>query len=318
MIGKLFHFVSKDPLDCRVMRDGKLIGVRDTRKVTENDLVAMMVGRKIEDLYGRTLGETEAPVYFRVEDLSRVGVFHDLSFALRKGEILGFSGLVGAGRTEMARAIIGIDRKESGRIFLNDRPIHISSPRDAIDHGIAYLTEDRKGQGLFLSLSIKENVIAPSLHKFTSAIGFLRGGEINDYARKTVNSFSIATPSILQKVRNLSGGNQQKVMVAEWIGIQPQVLICDEPTRGVDVGAKAEIYRILRELASTGTGIIMISSDLPELIGMCDRILVMHDGEISGEVRRKDFSEERILFYAAGLSDAHHKLGASHSSQEGN
>jgi ABC-type sugar transport system ATPase subunit len=300
-----------------VLRDGKLIGVRDTREVTENDLVAMMVGRKIEDLYGRTRGAAEAPVYFRVESLSRAGVFHDLSFALHKGEILGFSGLVGAGRTEMARAIIGIDPKDSGRIFLNDRPIHIASPRDAIDHGIAYLTEDRKGQGLFLGLTIKENVVAPTLDRFTSAIGFLQGRKMDDYARRTVESFSIATPSIMQKVRNLSGGNQQKVMVAEWIGIRPQVLICDEPTRGVDVGAKAEIYRILRELASTGTGIIMISSDLPELIGMCDRILVMHDGEISGEVRRKDFSEERILSYAAGLSEANHNLGAGHDSQGG-
>ena len=285
-----------------VMRDGKLIGVREVKDVTENDLVAMMVGRKIEDLYGQSETKPEGAVYFQVQNLSRKAVFHDISFILRRGEILGFAGLVGAGRTEMARALVGIDPKDAGEVILEGEKIHISSPKDAIRHGIAYLTEDRKSWGLFLSLTVRDNVVAPALDSFASGAGFLHHSAITGYARDKVREYAIVTPSIAKKVFTLSGGNQQKLMVAEWFGIQPRVIIFDEPTRGVDVGAKAEIYRKLREFASGGVGIIIISSDLPELIGMCDRILVMHQGRISGEVRRQDFSEELILSYAAGLN----------------
>jgi ABC-type sugar transport system ATPase subunit len=238
-----------------------------------------------------------------VEGFSRRGRYRDISFSLRRGEILGFAGLVGAGRTEVGRAIFGIDRKDSGRVFLNNTELHIRRPQDAIRHNIAYLTEDRKGQGLFLGMPLRENLVAPSLEKFTNAAGFVSLPLIERYAREKVNEYAIATPSLDKKVLNLSGGNQQKTLVAMWVGIQPEVIIFDEPTRGVDVGARAEIYARLRDFAAAGMGVIMISSDLPELIGMCDRILVMHQGRITGEVRRKDFSETYILSYAAGLEE---------------
>jgi len=198
--------------------------------------------------------------------------------------------------------MFGMDPKDSGSIILNGERLHISKPKDAIAKKIAYLTEDRKGLGLFLSLPLRDNLIAPSVEQFASKTDFLNKGKIARYAVEKVKEYSVATPSILKKVLNLSGGNQQKCLVAMWMGIQPEVIIFDEPTRGVDVGAKAEIYQKLREFASTGTGIIMVSSELPELIGMCDRILVMHYGKLTGEVKCEDFSEELILSFAAGLT----------------
>lgn len=286
-----------------VMRDGKYIATRNVSEVSESDLVSMMVGRQITNLYGAAAEKPLGAERLRVESLSRKGVFQDISFQLRGGEILGFAGLVGAGRTEVARAIFGIDRKDSGKIYLNGNEIQITKPEDAIQRGIAYLTEDRKGWGLFLGMTVRENLIAPSLKRFASRIDFLSQKRVNEYAEKQVGVYSIQTASILKKVLHLSGGNQQKCLVAMWMGIQPEVVIFDEPTRGVDVGARAEIYKTLREFANAGVGIILISSDLPELIGMCDRILVMHQGRIKGEVQRKDFSEELILYYAAGLEE---------------
>jgi ABC-type sugar transport system ATPase subunit len=284
-----------------VMRDGKYIGSKSVGEVTENDLVSMMVGRQIKNLYGEAAGKKLDSEYFRVDNLSRKGAYQEISFGLRRGEILGLAGLVGAGRTEIGRAIFGADRKDTGRIFLNGNEIKIAHPEDAIQKRIAYLTEDRKGLGLFLGMSVRENVIAPSLDRFTSTIGFLNQQQIDQYVQQEIETYAIQTPSILKKMLNLSGGNQQKCLVAMWMGIHPEVIIFDEPTRGVDVGARAEIYRKLREFAAAGVGIIMISSDLPELIGMCDRVLVMHDGRIKGEVERERFSEELILHYAAGL-----------------
>lgn len=287
-----------------VMRDGKYIGSRNIDQVTENDLVAMMVGRQITNMYGDIAAQVPGDKYFRVENFSRRGRFEEISFNLRRGEILGFAGLVGAGRTEIGRAIFGIDRKDSGTVLLNDVPIQIRRPQDAIEHGIAYLTEDRKGLGLFLGMPLRENVIAPSLQRFTMRLDFLNRLQIDHFVQQQVSTYDIQTPSIYKKVLNLSGGNQQKCLVAMWMGINPQVIIFDEPTRGVDVGARAEIYRKLREFAASGVGIIMISSDLPELIGMCDRVLVLHKGRIAGEVQKADFSEEFILSYAAGIDDA--------------
>jgi len=283
-----------------VMRDGKHIATRPINEVTENDLVAMMVGRQITNLYGATEG-ISGEEYFRVEKLTYRGVFEDISFSLKRGEILGFFGLIGAGRSEMARAIFGMFPKDEGRIFLEGKEIVIRNPRDAIRHGIAYLTEDRKGDGLFLSMSVRENVIAPSLKHFSTPQGTLDFRRIDEFADRAVREHSIVTTGLGQKVLNLSGGNQQKCLIAMWMGIQPKVIIFDEPTRGVDVGARAEIYQKLREFAHQGTGIIMISSDLPELIGMCDRILVMYRGRITGELLRSEFTEERIMTFAAGL-----------------
>jgi len=286
-----------------VLRDGKYIGSRDVSEVTENDLVSMMVGRQITNLYGKTSGKGVETEFFKVEGLTRKERFQSVSFGLHRGEILGFAGLVGSGRTDVARAIFGVDPKDTGQIYLNDREIKISSPEDAIQERIAYLTEDRKGIGLFLSMSIRENIIAPSLGKFADRIGVLKQRQIDQFARNQIGNFSIVTPSILRKVLTLSGGNQQKCLVAMWMGIDPEVIIFDEPTRGVDVGARAEIYQKIREFAASGVGIILISSDLPELLGMCDRILVMHEGKIKGEVFQGDFSEELILTYAAGLNE---------------
>ncbi len=287
-----------------VMRDGRFIGSREISAVTENDLVAMMVGRQITNLYGELGAVAVQPEILRVEGLGRAGHFEEIGFTLHKGEILGFAGLVGAGRTEVGRAIFGIDRKDQGRIILNGQEVQINKPQDAIQKGIAYLTEDRKGLGLFLGMSLRENVIAPSLRSFTTSLGFLNRPQIDRFAEREIATYDIQTPSIQKKVLNLSGGNQQKCLVAMWMGIDPQVIIFDEPTRGVDVGARAEIYRKLREFAALGVGIMIISSDLPELIGMCDRVLVMHKGRLKGELLRQDFSEEAILSFAAGIEEA--------------
>lgn len=284
-----------------VLRDGRYVGSKRVDEVTENDLVTMMVGRQISNLYGT--GERRRPgeVYFRVEGLSRRRRFSGVSFELRRGEILGIAGLVGARRTEIGRSIFGADPLDTGRIYLNGRALRIAHPRDAIRNGIVYLTEDRKAQGLFLTMSVGENLVAPNLDDFTSRIGVLLRRKMGGYARGVIKDYSIDTPSMEKKVLNLSGGNQQKVLVATWMGIRPQVIIFDEPTRGVDVGARAEIYRKIQEFASQGTGVIMISSDMTELIGMCDRILVVHDGRITWEAERDEFSEAKILAHAAGL-----------------
>jgi ABC-type sugar transport system ATPase subunit len=283
-----------------VMRDGKFVGKRDIHAVTETDLVSMMVGREIGDLYGAP-AEPAQDEYFRVEGLTRDRRFEGISFGLKRGEIIGLAGLIGAGRTEIGRSIFGIDPFDSGRIFLDGKEIHSPTALSSIENGIAYLTEDRKGLGLFLGMSIRENIVAPSLRRFSSVGGFLDGRRIDRFAAEAVERNSIFTPSITKKLNNLSGGNQQKCLIAMWMGIRPRVIIFDEPTRGVDVGARSDIYQQLRDFAAAGTGVIMISSDLPELIGMCDRILVIHHGRISGQIERRDFSEERIMAYSAGI-----------------
>ncbi|MFN2158791.1 MAG: sugar ABC transporter ATP-binding protein, partial [Anaerolineales bacterium] len=299
-LGEVFELADR----VMVMRDGRYVGSESVCEVNENALVAMMVGREINDMYGATSESALPPEeYFRIEGFTRRGVFQDVSFGLRRGEILGLAGLIGAGRTEIARAIAGIDPKDSGKITLENQPVEINNPQDAIEQGVAYLPEDRKGQGLFLDMSVLENLIAPVLRQFTNQIGFLNRTKIHQNVAERIDQFGITTPSQNQKMLNLSGGNQQKCMIAMWMGIQPRVTIFDEPTRGVDVGARSDIYHKLRELSEAGTGIIMISSELPELLGICDRILVIHRGQVSGEVSRNEYSEELILEYAAGIKN---------------
>jgi ABC-type sugar transport system ATPase subunit len=298
-----------------VMRDGRHVGSRPIAEVAEHDLVAMMVGHEIADLYG-TASKTLGPQYFRVEGLTKKGVFENLSLELRRGEILGLAGLVGARRSDAARAIVGADTKDGGRVVLNGRAQAIARPADAIRRGIAYLTEDRKEGGLFVNMAVRDNLIAPSLRRFASRLDILNGRNIELYASEKIKEYSIVTPSSTTKVIKLSGGNQQKVFIAAWMGMRPEVIILDEPTRGVDVGARAEIYHILRETAAAGVGIIMISSDLPELIGMCDRIVVMHQGRITGELTREEFTEERILTYAAGLALSAEQPAAATATEE--
>jgi len=284
-----------------VLRDGKLIGSQQVVDVDENDLVAMMVGRQISNLYADSGRRTRGESCFQVRGLTRRGVFSDISFDLHRGEILGLAGLVGARRTEIGRSIFGADPIDGGEIRLDGQAVRIAGPRDAIRKRIAYLTEDRKALGLFLAMPVRDNLVAPAIHEFTSAFGFLRKRKMDAYSHEKVAEYAIATPSIGQRVLNLSGGNQQKVLLAMWMGIRPEVIIFDEPTRGVDVGARAEIYQKLREFAGRGTAIIIVSSDMPELMGMCDRIIVIHDGGITWEVDRDGFSEGSILAHAAGL-----------------
>jgi ABC-type sugar transport system ATPase subunit len=283
-----------------VMRDGRHIASKPVSQVAEKDLVAMMVGREIANLYG-TAGKTLGPEYFRVDGLTKKGVFEDLALRLRHGEILGVAGLVGARRSDAARAIFGAESKDGGRVALDGEALDIARPADAIRRGIAYLTEDRKESGLFVNMTVRDNLVAPLLKRFVSRVDLLNGRRIEQYASEKIKEYFIVTPSSTTKVIKLSGGNQQKVLIATWMGMNPEVILLDEPTRGVDVGARAEIYRILRGFAASGAGVIMISSDLPELIGMCDRIIVMHQGRITGELTREEFSEEKILAYAAGL-----------------
>jgi len=284
-----------------VMRDGALVGSTGTAQTSERQIISMMVGREISDIYGARAGPRPEAPYLEVRGFSRAGKYSDVSFTIRRGEILGLAGLVGSGRTEVARAIVGVDRRDAGEVLLDGVPLRIGNPRDAIRAGLVYITEDRKDLGLFLDMSLRDNVVAPSLQEFTSTLGFLQNGRMVAFAADAARAFSIGTPSVLKKVGLLSGGNQQKSLIATWMSTDPKVVLFDEPTRGVDVGARQDIYRKIRESAEKGITALIISSELPELIGMCDRILVMHRGTIRGEVQRVEFSEELILSYATGL-----------------
>ncbi len=294
-----------------VMRDGQYVGDRETSQCTERDLVAMMVGRDISTNSSHPVSRADEEC-LRIEGFSRRGVFLNVSFSVRKGEILGLSGLVGSGRTELARSVFGMDPKDRGKVFLEGRLLHVGNPSEAIRQGIVYLTEDRKELGLFLDMTIRDNLVAPSLRRFTGAFGFVQMKPINSFAAQKMQEFSIASPSALKKVRKLSGGNQQKCLVATWVGAEPKVIFLDEPTRGVDVASRAEIYVKIQDLARRGVGIILISSDLPELISLCDRIVVMHHGRLVGEIERPDFSEELILSYATGLESGSREDRARH------
>jgi len=285
-----------------VMRDGKHIATKKVSEVSEQELITMMVNRELSDLYASGIHKPNiGEEYFRVEKISSIGLFRDVSFSLRRGEILGVAGLIGAGRTEMACGIAGLEKLSAGEIFLEGKKLDIKSSWDAIEAGIGYITENRKELGLFVNYSIVENMIAPSLKEF-SKNGFMDKDKMARYTEEQVDKFNIITPSIEQKMLNLSGGNQQKCLLSIWMGKDPKVLIFDEPTRGVDVGAKAEIYEKIREYVSGGNGAIVISSELPELLGICDRLLVMYQGRIRGMLDKEDFSEETILLLASGLS----------------
>lgn len=285
-----------------VFRDGHYVDSKPVGEVTEAGLVGMMVGREIENIYGQRttpIGET----YFHLRDASRGDAFQQVSFDLGRGEILGIAGLVGAGRTELGRGIFGAEPLDSGRIELEGNRLTIRNPRDAIRQGIGYLTEDRKLQGLFLRMSVRDNCAAASLERFANRLDWMDDKAVNRFAETSRREFNIVTPGIRQQVRNLSGGNQQKVLLSAWMGIRPRVLIVDEPTRGVDVGARSEIYASLRRLAAEGVGIIMISSDLLEILGLGDRILVMRAGRVAGQFSAEQATEEKIIARATGLAE---------------
>ncbi len=286
-----------------VLRDGMYIGTKEVLETTEDELVTMMVGRELKDVYGNQKSDI-GEEYFKVKDFTSQDKFEKVGFSLSRGEILGVFGLIGAGRTELAQGIFGLDPKVKGEVYLEDKILNISRPEHAIKNGISYLTEDRKKQGLFLDMSVRENLIPTDLKRFCcyGKLNFLKKNQIKKYAEKMVEKFGIVTPSINYKVGKLSGGNQQKVLLANWMGVKPKVLIVDEPTRGVDVGAKSDIYNHLRDLASEDVGIIVMSSDLLEILGVCDRILVMREGSIVGELSAEEASEEKVMRYAAGVS----------------
>jgi len=279
-----------------VLRDGKYIGTHEISEVTVDDVIHMMVGRPMHEMYPKTTVDPGAEI-FRVENLTRLGEFKNISFSLREGEILGLAGLVGAGRTELAEAVFGITRLHQGKIWLG-KELKIRSPRDALRAGIAYLPEDRQRCGLVLPMDIASNVTLSILETFKYRL--LNRPKECSIAQQFVEQLDIRTSGIMQLVRNLSGGNQQKVVLAKWMATRPRVLILDEPTKGIDVQAKAAVYRLISDLAAEGLGIILISSELPEVIGMSDRILVMHEGVITAEFQRGQATQEQILQAAIG------------------
>lgn len=281
-----------------VMRDGHYIDTVDTEETNIDHIIRMMVGRTIMHSVPEVPENGDAGVALEVRNLSRVGKFRDISFQVKKGEIVGFAGLMGAGRTEVARAIFGADPVDAGEIYVNGEKVQIRSPRDAVKCGIGYLSEDRKRYGLALGMDVKANVVMASLDRFLGPMGALNTAKTATTAQKYVDALSIRTPSVDQKVKNLSGGNQQKVVIGKWLTADTDILIFDEPTRGIDVGAKSEIHKLLDALAGEGKAIIMISSELPEILRMSHRVVVMCEGRITGQLPVTEATQERIMAYA--------------------
>jgi len=284
-----------------VLRDGQRIATSALSDITIEEIIRHMVGRKLTEQYPKT-EVTITDEVLRVEGLTKHGVCTDVSFSVRRGEILGFAGLVGAGRTEIMELIYGSKRKDSGRIFVNGKEVNIRSPRDAVREGIGLIPEERKKQGLVLGLSVLDNssLAILDLH---SIFGFVKHRDVSGLVREMSENVGVRTPTLSQLVRNLSGGNQQKVVLSKWFVRKCQIYIFDEPTRGIDVGAKVEIYRLMQELAADGAAIIMISSELPEVMNMSDRIEVVYAGRIVREFTRGEASDEEVIAYALGLKD---------------
>ncbi|MFQ3549873.1 MAG: sugar ABC transporter ATP-binding protein [Armatimonadota bacterium] len=281
-----------------VLRDGLYIDTKNILDTNREEVIKMMVGRELGEAIPKKFAEL-GKTLLEIKNLSKKGVVENISFNVKAGEIVGLVGLVGAGRTETARLIFGADKKTTGDIFINGEKVNIKSPVDAISKGIGLVNEDRKAQGLVLGMSVKENISLAYLDKL-SLLGFIKASDEKSESAKYVNDLQIKTPSIDQEVQNLSGGNQQKVVLAKWLITNPKILIFDEPTRGIDVGAKTEIYQLMNRLAEAGNAIIMISSELPEVLGMSDRIIVMHEGKIAGELSREEATQEKIMHLATG------------------
>ena len=281
-----------------VMRDGQTIISRPTEETNMDQIVGDMVGRVMSEYYP---ARTNVPgdEIFRVEGFTQPGVFRDISFNLRKGEILGVAGLMGAGRTEIMRAIFGVDPHESGKLYFEGKEIHIKNPRDAIRHGFGFITENRKTEGLILDFSIERNIALPSEERLAQS-HVINDKKEFDFSSELSKRLGVKAQDINLPASTLSGGNQQKVVIAKWVGMHPKLLILDEPTRGIDIGAKKDIYDLMNELTAKGVSIIMVSSELPEVIGMSDRILVIHEGRAAGIVEHKDATQTRIMTLATG------------------
>ncbi len=279
-----------------VMRDGQIIGTRDVDKVSSKELVEMMVGRELDSAFPSRNVEIGEEV-LRVENLCRKDRKQDVSFSLHKGEVLGIAGLVGAGRTEIMRAVFGVDYINAMNVYIHGRKVKIKTPAQAQKYGVAFLTEDRKSEGLTLDFTVKSNIVAANLPKIRKG-GFTNKKLENEIADEYIEKTKIKTPHRNQKVGNLSGGNQQKVVVSKWLNAAPEILIMDEPTRGIDVGAKREIYEIINELVAQGKAVILISSELPEVLGMSDRVLVMKDDAIVATLTGEEINAVEVMKYA--------------------
>ena len=290
---------------CDVMtffRDGQYVGQHSVKDTSEEEIIKLMVGRNLDRLFPKM--ETEiGEVKLSVKNLSDGKTFNNVSFDVREGEILGVAGLVGAGRSEVMETIFGVRHKVSGAVTLNDKELNIKTASDAVANGLAFLTEDRRKTGIFPVMSISYNIVSSSMETFKNKFGLVENKRMDDEARNYIETLKIKTPSHTTAIQNLSGGNQQKVLIAKWLLTKPEVLILDEPTRGIDVGAKAEIHRNISTMAYTGKSIIMVSSELPEILGMSDRVVVMHEGRITGILENKDLTQETIMAYASGTKD---------------
>ena len=276
-----------------VLRDGQHVSTNNIDDVTEEDIVKDMVGRDIDEQFPKIQIDRKEEI-LRVENLKRDDIVNDISFSAYKGEILGIAGLVGAGRTELVRTIIGADKKDSGDIYIDGRKVKIDHPKDALDEGMVLLTEDRKNQGLFLDQTVKFNIVSSSFNKYKKNILLDLEQQAED-AKKYVSNLKIKTPGIQTKAAQLSGGNQQKLVIGKWLNTSADIFIFDEPTRGIDVGAKVEIYNIINELIGQGKSVIMVSSELPEILGISDRILVISEGKLTAEMNAEEATQEKIM-----------------------
>ncbi|ARF14967.1 sugar ABC transporter ATP-binding protein [Sporosarcina ureae] len=281
-----------------ILRDGQYVGVRNIKDTTFEEIVQMMVGRELGERFPARACEI-GDVKLKVESLSRNDYFEDVSFEVRKGEIVGIAGLMGAGRTEVIQSIFGFKKPTAGKIFIDGEQVIISNPLQAKKLGIGYVTEDRKTEGLILDFSVRENMCLTNFNRISNSGVIQRTKESQLYDMMS-KRLGVRTSGPEQIVKSLSGGNQQKVVIAKWLGIEPDILFLDEPTRGVDVGAKKEIYSIINELAERGVAIVMISSELPEVIGMADRVLVMHEGQLMADIPKEEMTQERIMHFATG------------------
>ncbi|MDA8409102.1 MAG: sugar ABC transporter ATP-binding protein [Treponema sp.] len=284
-----------------VFRDGRYISTTNYADITMEEIINKMVGRKLENMFPVRKNLPTQKKLLEVRHIVHGSILRDISFDLYEGEILGLSGLMGAGRSELARAIFGADPRDSGDIIRDGKKLDIRSPADAIRHGIAYLSENRKEEGLAVKMRIDQNVTMANLPEVSKRFGIISSAQELQATQNYVDELDIRTPSLVQVVNHLSGGNQQKVVVAKWLFRDSRILIFDEPTRGIDVGAKFAIYELIERLARKGVGVIVISSELPEILGMTDRVLVLHEGRLTATLRTKDTSQEEILNYAAGL-----------------
>lgn len=281
-----------------IMRDGKYIKTLNYKETTHDELIKLMVGRSMDEQYPPRISEI-GEVLLEVKNLSYKKILKDISFNVKSGEILGVAGLMGAGRTEMAKTIFGVYQHDKGEIRLDNKKMEIKNPRDAINNGIAYLTEDRKKDGLLLNLSVEDNIVISNLNCVSEYL-IINSKKSTALSERYIDKIKIKTPSKNQEVRNLSGGNQQKVILARWLCQDKKVLMFDEPTRGIDVGAKREVYNLMNELAESGAAIIMISSELPEILGMSDRVMVMNEGKVAGILDIENATQEKIIHYATG------------------